>query len=407
MSLTWSCLDGLQCGRCGAECPPDRLAGLCPGCGGPLMARYDLEAAGRRFRPSDLAGRPTSLWRYREVLPVQDPAGVVTLGEGWTPLVRLDRLRERWGLAELYVKDEGRLPAGTVKARGAAVGASRAKELGIRRLVLAAAGSAGAAWGAYCARAGLSLAVLMPADAPLPWVRAALTPGARVVLVAGRLGDAGRLADQLGATSAGWFNVSAFKEPYQLEGAKTLAYELYEQLDWRPPDAVVCPVGSGVNIVGLWKGLQEMEGMGWIPGRKPRLMAVQAADCAPVVRALAEGAEDCRPWADGDASFGELRVFNPPFGFLVLRVVRESGGWAVGVTDAEAGAALGLVASVEGLSLCSEGAAAVAALDRLSNEGIISPGSRVVILNTGTGLLAGRPGPVEVPVVKPDEPLPL
>ncbi len=383
MNAPWSCLDGLECSRCGRQVPADRPAGLCPDCGGPLLARYNLEAAGRVFRPSDLAGRPTSLWRYREVLPVQDPAGIVTLGEGWTPLVRFDRLREHWGLAELFVKDEARLPTGTLKARGAAVGASRARELGIRRLVLGGSGNAGAAWAAYCARAGLELTALLPADAPTARVEATRLAGATVILVDGGPDEAARRAGELGAESAG-FDVSAFKEPYQLDGVKTLGYELYEQLDWRPPDAVICPVGNGTGIIGIWKALNEMEAMGWIPGRKPRLIGVQAAGCAPVVRAFEAGADECRPWANGRTLAGELRVADPPAGFLVLRAVRGTGGWAVAVSDGEALAAVRLAAATEGLVLSPEGAAALAALDRLVRTGVIPGGSRVVVLNTGT-----------------------
>lgn len=400
MSVLWSCLSRLECARCGRELPADRPAGLCPDCHGPLLARYDLEAAGRVFRPSDVAGRPTSLWRYREVLPVQGPAGVVTLGEGWTPLVRLDRLRERWGLAELFVKDEARLPAGTVKARGAAVGVSRARELGLRRLVIGVAGNAGAAWAAYCARAGLALTVFMPADAPPGRAAEARLAGAKVILVDGSPDNAASQAQRAGAESES-FDVSAFREPYQLEGVKTLGYELYEQLDWRPPDAIVCPVGNGAVIAGIWKALNEMETMGWIPGRKPRLIGVQAAGCAPVVRAFEEGTDECRPWADGETVARELRVTDPPAGFLALQAIRETGGWAVAVTDSEVRDAMRLTASTEGLVLCPEGAAAAAALDRLAQAGVVLPGNRVVILNTGTGFV-DPPGPTEaLPVVRP------
>ena len=392
MSVPRSCLEGLECARCGQRLPPDRPAGLCPDCNGPLLARYDLEAAGRVFRPSDLAGRPTSLWRYWEVLPVQDPAGVVTLGEGWTPLVRLDRLRERWGLSELLVKDEARLPTGSFKARGAAVGATRARELGLRRLTVGTAGNAGGAWAAYCARAGLELTVLMPADAPPGRVGEAALAGARVMLVDGSTDDAVRQARR-SAAGSGQFDVSAFQEPYQLEGVKTLGYELYEQLDWRPPDAVICPVGNGTALVGIWKAVNEMEAMGWIPGRKPRLIGVQAAGCAPVVRAFDEGAAECRPWAGAGTCAGELRVADPPAGFLALRAIRETGGWAVAVTDGEIRDAMRLAALTEGLVLGPEGAAAVAAVNRLIRTGAVLPGSRLVILNPGTSLA----GPSEPP----------
>lgn len=404
MNASGSCLSRLECARCGRELPADRPPGPCPDCGGPLLARYDLEAAGRVFRPSDLAGRPTCLWRYREVLPVQDPAGIVTLGEGWTPLVRLDRLRERWGLAELFVKDEARLPAGSVKARAAAVGVSRARELGIRRLVLGAAGSAGGAWAAYSARAGLELTVFMSADAPPGRVGEAVLVGAKVILVEGGPDDAVRRARQA-EPGPGQLDVSAFREPYQLEGAKTLGYELYEQLDWRPPNAVICPVGNGSVIVGIWKAVNEMEAMGWIPGRKPRLIGVQAAGCAPVVRAFDEGAEECRPWADAGTLAGELRVADPPAGFLALRAIRETGGWAAAVTDGEIREAMRLAASTEGLILGPEGAAALAALDRLARAGMVLPGNRLVVLNTGTGNL---PGPAEArPVLRPAQVSPL
>jgi len=396
-----SLLTCLQCPECETTLDADRIQHLCQ-CGSPLLARYDLERARRTLDPRSFRQREPSLWRYRELLPVRDAKHVVTLGEGWTPLLALSRLGAQLGLPHLLLKDEGLNPTGTFKSRGAAVGVSRARELGVRRIAMPTAGNAGGAWAAYCAAAGIEFVVAMPADAPAINQKEASVCGARVVLVDGLISDAGRLVAQ-GVARWGWYDASTLKEPYRIEGKKTMGYEIAEQLGWTLPDAVLYPAGGGVGLIGLWKAFDEMEALGWIGRERPRLIAVQAEGCAPLVRALVEGVAESRFWEGASTIAAGLRVPKPLGDRLALRAMRETGGTAVAVSDAAILDAMALLARTEGLFVCPEGAALVAALPLLIERGAIRQEDRVVLLNTGTGLKYPELVEYRHPTLRPDE----
>jgi threonine synthase len=375
-------LTHLECPRCGATYEAGRLQNLCR-CGSPLLARYDLAAAGRAVDPDRIAGRPPDLWRYRELLPVADPAFVTTLGEGYTPLLPVPRYGAHIGVPRLLVKDEGLLPTGSFKARGAAVGVSRAKELGAQRVAMPTNGNAGAAWAAYAARAGLRATIAMPASAPAITRLECLAAGAELHVVDGLIGDAARLVAGL----AGAFDVSTLKEPYRLEGKKTMGYEIAEQLGWRVPDVIVYPTGGGVGLIGIHKALGELRALGWIGDRVPRLVAVQSTGCAPIVRAFAGGARRAEPWPAAKASVAFGIVVPAPLGDeLILDALYASQGTAVAVADDELLADLREFGTREGLMLCPEAAACLTATRRLRTEGWLGADDEVVVLNTGTGL---------------------
>jgi threonine synthase len=335
---------------------------------------------------SDLTGRTASMWRYPEFLPLDDPEQAVTLGEGWTPILPLDRLGPELGLRHLTLKDEGLNPTGTFKARGASAGVSRARELGARAIAMPTAGNAGGAWAAYAARAGIEMHVVMPQDAPAINHLEVAAAGGRLRAVEGLISDAGRIV-AVDVIERGWFDASTLKEPYRIEGKKTMGLEIAEQFDWEPPDAILYPAGGGVGLIGMWKAFLELQAIGWLPaGRMPRLIAVQAAGCAPIVRAW-EAGEDVSQFFEGAQTLAAgLRVPKALGDFIVLRAVRETGGVCIAVDDDEIIAALRRLGEREGLLICPEGAACVAALPHLLDQGAIEPNERVLILNTGTGL---------------------
>jgi len=381
-------LTHLECAGCGLRLDPDRPHQLCPACEHPLLARYDLDRLGREVSRAELERRPAGLWRYRELLPLREPDRAVTLGEGATALLQAPRLGERTGLDGLLTKDEGSLPTGSFKARGAAVGVSRAVELGVRTLALPTAGNAGAAWAAYGARAGLGVVVVMPETTPSVIRRETAACGATVYLVPGSIADAGAVVRD-GCERYGWYDASTLKEPYRVEGKKTMGFELAEQLGWRLPDVIVYPTGGGVGLIGMWKAFQELRAIGWLPdgGRQPRFVAAQSAGCAPVVRAFAEGAERTLPWPDPATFAAGVRVPKPLGDFLILRALRDSGGTAVAVPDETIAATMELAGAAEGMVVCPEGAAGLAAAVELRRDGWIGEGETVVVFNTGTGLL--------------------
>ncbi|MFL5732578.1 MAG: threonine synthase [Chloroflexia bacterium] len=387
MRETGSYLIDLECADCGKTYPTALEQHRCE-CGGILLARYDLASMRTAVPRSRIEARPWSLglWRYADVLPLADPRGWVTLGEGATPLLPLEWLSAELGV-DAWVKDEGLNPTGTFKARGAAVGVTMARSVGASTIALPTAGNAGAAWAAYGARAGLPVVVAMPRDAPPQTQQEVRLYGARLELVDGLISDAGAWVAQ-GVREHGWYDASTFKEPYRLEGKKTLGYEIAEQLGWQPPDVILYPTGGGVGLIGLWKAFQEMAALGWIPGDAPapRLVVVQSTGCAPVVRAWDAGAEATDFWEEAQTVAAGLRVPGPLSGSLMLRALRETGGTAVAVDDEEIRTALGELASA-GLWVCPEGAALLPAARRLLKSGWISPGERVVLLNTGTGLV--------------------
>ena len=379
-------LTHLECTACGQTHDADTLQTLCHACGKVLYARYDLAAAAKAVTPADIASRESTMWRYREVLPVRDGAFEVTLGEGGTPLLRAEQLGAALGCTDLYIKDEGKNPTATFKARGMAAAVSRAKELGAERLVVPSAGNAAGAMAAYAARAGMPAFVFMPDTTPQSNILESRIAGAAVELVEGHIGDAGRAARERAAVSP-MFDMSAMKEPYRVEGKKTLGYEIAEALGWELPDVIVYPTGGGTGLLGMWKAFGEMEELGWIPtGRRPRMVAVQMVGCAPIVAAFHAGQESISPWENAETVAAGLRVPGPVADYLILRCLRESGGTALTVTDEEALAAVPEMASSEGVFACPEGAATLAALRKLLASGDVDGSERIVLLNTGSGL---------------------
>ncbi|MEU5562067.1 threonine synthase [Micromonospora musae] len=379
-------LTHLECPRCGKEHPADRPQNLCV-CGSPLLARYDLAAVAAAVTPEQFPLRPADLWRYRELLPVADLRHVTSLGEGWTPLLRAPGYGAEIGVDDLLIKDEGLIPTGSFKARGAAVGISRARELGVQRIAMPTNGNAGAAWATYAARAGMGATIVMPLDAPTICRRECVAAGADLSLIDGLISDAGRRVAQLvGDSDGAIFDAGTLREPYRLEGKKTMGYEIVEQLGWQVPDVIIYPTGGGVGLIGIHKALHEMRELGWISDRLPRLVAVQSTGCAPIVRAFAAGEERAQPWADAQTIAFGITVPAPLGDELILTALRDSAGTAVAVPDEEILADLRAFAAQEGLLLCPEGAACLTAARQLRAGGWIRAGERVVVLNTGAGL---------------------
>ncbi|MBQ0982315.1 MULTISPECIES: threonine synthase [Micromonospora] len=379
-------LTHLDCPRCGKEHAAEVLQNLCE-CGSPLLARYDLPAVAKAVTPERFPLRPADLWRYRELLPVADPRHVTTLGEGWTPLLRTPAYGAEIGITDLMVKDEGLIPTGSFKARGAAVGVSRARELGVERIAMPTNGNAGSAWATYAARAGMGATIVMPLDAPSICRRECVAAGADLRLVDGLISDAGRrVAELIAASNGSIFDAGTLREPYRLEGKKTMGYEIVEQLGWQAPDVIIYPTGGGVGLIGIHKALHELRELGWIGDKLPRLVAVQSTGCAPIVRAFAAGEDRAQPWVDAHTVAFGITVPTPLGDELILAALRESSGTAVAVDDAEILADLRDFAAREGLLLCPEGAACLTAARHLRAGGWIRAGERVVVLNTGAGL---------------------
>jgi threonine synthase len=376
-----------ECPRCGTRYDTDTVLSVCT-CGSPLLARYDLAAVRRAVSPDLIADRPADLWRYRELLPVRDSKYIVSLGEGWTPLLPAPRYGQRIGVPMLLVKDEGVIPTGSFKARGAAVGVSRAAELGIAHIAMPTNGNAGAAWATYAARAGMRATIAMPRSAPVAPRREVVAAGAELSLVDGLIGDAAAVIRALVAGSDGSvFDASTLREPYRIEGKKTMGLEIVEQLGWRVPDVIVYPTGGGVGLIGIHKGLSELRALGWLPEQaRPKLVAVQASGCAPIVRAFTAGNRRAEPWADAHTVAFGITVPAPLGDELILDALDESAGTAVAVDDDEILAELRTIARTDGLLLCPEGAACLAGVRRLRSVGWLRGDEEVAVINTGSAL---------------------
>jgi threonine synthase len=358
----------------------------CPACGKVLVANYDLEAAARVMTPDALVGRPWDLWRYEEILPVLNGAGVRSLGEGGTPLLGTPRLARALGLDRLLIKDEGANPTGSFKARGLAVAVARARELGAQVLAIPSAGNAAAAAAAFAARTAMPIVVAMPRDTPRAMVAECQAFGAHVLLVDGLIDDCGKII-RAGAAAFGWFDLSTLREPYRVEGKKTMGLEIAEQLGWRLPDVIVYPTGGGTGVVGMWKAFAELEAMGLIGSERPRMIVVQADGCAPIVRAFAAGAAHADRWEDATTIAPGIRVPAAIGDYLILAAIRESGGAAVSVSDAELRKGMMLAALQEGLFVSPESGAAVVATGKLRETGELVPDDLVVVFATGSGLM--------------------
>jgi threonine synthase len=374
----------LTCSRCGRRHEPRAPQNLCS-CGSPLLVDYDLEAVGAAATKEAVAARPPGMWRYRELLPFDEADEVVSLGEGGTPLLRPLDLGARIGLPGLLVKDDGLNPTGTFKARGASCGISMARALGIAEVALPSAGNAAAAWACYGAAGGVKVHVAMPRDAPAVNQLECRLYGADLTLVDGLISDAGKLIARRIAEH-GWFDASTLKEPYRLEGKKTLGLEIAEQLGWRSPDAVVYPAGGGVGIIGIWRAFDQLASLGWIEGPPPQLIVTQAEGCAPLVKAFAEGKDASEYWEGAATIAAGLRVPHAVGDFLVLRAIRETGGTAVAVSDDAIREAMSLFGRESGISASPEGAATLAAAIALRESAELGADDEVVLINTGSAL---------------------
>jgi threonine synthase len=371
----------VPCGAPGLD--PHGRHFLCS-CGAPLFARYDLEKA-RAWSRETLHGRVPNMWRYRELMPLFDGEEPITLGEGLTPLVHARALGATIGLDRLYIKDESLNPTNSFKARGQAAAITRAKYIGATTIALPTAGNAGNAAAAYSAAAGLACEVFIPKDAKQPFIDECRLYGANVTLVDGLITDAGRMAAEKGAP-LGWYDVSTLKEPYRIEGKKTMGYELAEQMNWTLPDWIIYPTGGGTGMVGMWKAFDEMERIGWLPRERPKMVSVQAEHCAPIVRAFQQGKEKAQPWEGAKTIADGLRVPRAIGDFLILRAVRESGGTAIAVSDRSMVDGMLAIGKYQGISAAPEGGAAWVAIQRLAAEGAIKSHETVVLFNTGGAL---------------------
>jgi threonine synthase len=373
----------LLCSRCRKQFEANQVANLCD-CGGPLLVSYDLSRVRAGWNKGDLKGSINTMWRYSPVLPCE-PGEAVSLQEGWTPLVEATSLQQRLGASSLWVKDEGRNPTGSFKARGLSCAVSMAKKLGIQKLAIPSAGNAGSALAAYAAAAGLEAYIFMPRDVPQSNFVECKSFGANVSLADGLISDCGRMVAQ-GKQRERWFEVTTLKEPYRVEGKKTMGYELVEQCEWRVPGAILYPCGGGVGLIGMWKAFAELEQLGWIGKERPKMIAVQAAGCQPITRAFEQNTPESEVWQQAHTVASGLRVPKPLGDFLVLQAVRESGGTVISVSDEEMLDAGLLLAKYEGIFAAPEGGACVAAAQHLLKTGFLKPEEQIVIYNTGSGL---------------------
>jgi len=380
-----SYLSHLECSHCHESADPDALLNSCPICLKPLLARYDLAAASAAVNHLETADRPHSMWRFHELLPVRKKSSRLSLGEGWTPLLHTKNLGEKLGHESLYIKDEGANPTGSFKARGLGVAVSCALERGASALSIPSAGNAASAMSAYASLAGLKAFVFMPKDVPDVFVTECSVLGADITLVDGLITDAGRAAAEH-PDAGNRFNVSTLKEPYRIEGKKTMGYEIAEQFGWTLPDVLIYPTGGGTGLIGMWKAFDEMEKMGWIDSRRPRMVSVQAVGCAPIVKAFEEGAASAEPWQNASTVAAGMRVPSAAGDFLILDAIRESNGTALAVDDESMLAMATQIGRTEGLFASPEGAATAVAFERLKSQGWIAPDDKVVLFNTGTGL---------------------
>lgn len=394
----------LECSRCNKTYDSEKVHQLCE-CGGPLLVHYNLEKVVTAFKKDDLLHRPPNLWRYRELLPVRDPKNIVCLGEGMTPIVKMNNVGKDYGMSELFLKDEGIIPTGTFKARGAAVGVSRARELGIKVLAMPTNGNAGGAWAAYCASVGIEIAIVMPNASPSINKKECSVLGAHLYLVNGLISDAGKIVSRAVA-KRGWFDASTLKEPYRIEGKKTMGLEIAEQFNWDVPDVILYPTGGGVGLIGIYKGLRELQEMGWIGEKMPRLVSVQAEGCCPIVKAWREGKKESDFFENSKTVAFGINVPKALGDFIVLEAIYATKGCAVSVTDEEILEAEHLVARREGMFICPEGASTVAAVKKLKEQGWIKPNEKVLALNTGTGLKYPETVEVNAPILQPDDNIP-
>lgn len=378
-------LTHLECSVCGDRLSPHQPQTVCRSCGKSLLACYDLNAAREEMSREKMQQQPPSMWKFLPMLPVEREENIVSLGERFTPIIPLPTLGEKIGLPLLRMKDEGQLPTGSFKARGLAIAISRAKELGVKKICIPSAGNAAGASAAYAARAGLEAYIFLPEDTPEINIKESLVCGARVELVKGNISDAAKRMNQLRASNADWFDVSTLKEPYRLEGKKTMGYELAEQYHYELPDVVVYPTGGGTGLIGMWKAFDEMEQLGWIGSKRPRMISVQSSGCAPIVKAFKERKADSQFWEGAATIASGLRVPKAFADYMILDAVYESNGAAVEIGEEEIIATVHELARKEGLFICPEGAAAFAALRHLLTEGLITEEDSVLVFNTAAG----------------------
>ncbi len=399
----YSYLTHLECTNCGETYPTDQLITTCPACGKVLYARYNLAAAAKEMTKEALVTRPWNLWRYHEIMPVQEPINALTLGEGGTAILDAPRLGSAYGFDQLKVKDEGRNPTGSFKSRGLSAAVSRAKELGAKAVSIPSAGNAAAAMSAYAANGGLDAYVFMPEDAPSVMKAECTVYGAKVFLVKGLINDAGKIG-KIGCDARGWFDVSTLKEPYRAEGKKTMGLELAEQLGWRVPDAIIYPTGGGTGIVGMWKAFDELEQMGLIGSKRPKMIVVQSVGCAPIVRAFDKGERHADLWQGAATVAPGIRVPGAIGDYLILDAVRESGGTCIAVTDDDIMAGVHDLARKEGIFASPEVGAVVAAAKQLRANGFLKQEDETIMFSTGAGIKHTELIEAEYPLLDPTDP---
>ncbi len=380
-----SYLSHLECTSCGKSHSHTQAIRTCPNCGKVLFARYDLPSLKREVNREVFKGRRSDMWRFYEMMPVLEEGNVVSLGEGGTPLLHAKNLGRKLGLKNLYIKDEGLNPTGSFKARGLSAAVSKAKEVGQTRLTMPTAGNAGGALAAYAARGGLEAHVFMPKDAPEANKKECQVLGSNLTLVDGLIGDAGRLSQEK-AQKEGLFDISTLREPYRAEGKKTMALELAMDLGWRTPDAIIYPTGGGTGIVGMWKAFEELRELGWIDSPQPKFVSVQAEGCQPIVKAFHEGSNESEPWPNASTKAAGLRVPSVFADYIILRVLRETGGTAIAVSDSDMVKAMSEMGAAEGVFACPEGAATLVGLKRLLDQSFFQGSETIILMNTGSGL---------------------